>query len=163
MVNSAPSAPETWLVGDIGATHARFGLVSPDAKLLRSRTLADEEYPNIDDALAAFLAERGPLAMPRQGAIAIASAITGDRVAMTNHPWSFSVQELKARFAFDRFEVINDFTALALALPRLAPEDRQPVGGGSAVAGTPLGVLGAGVTIPGPSQSGRAQTSRATQ
>jgi glucokinase len=82
--------------------------------------------------------------MPRQGAIAIASAITGDRVAMTNHPWSFSVQELKARFAFDRFEVINDFTALALALPRLAPEDRQPVGGGSAVAGTPLGVLGPG-------------------
>jgi glucokinase len=80
----------------------------------------------------------------REGAIAIASAITGDRVAMTNHPWSFSVQELKARFAFDRFEVINDFTALALALPRLAPEDRQPVGGGSAVAGTPLGVLGPG-------------------
>ena len=44
MVNSAPSAPETWLVGDIGATHARFGLVSPDAKLLHSRTLSDEDY-----------------------------------------------------------------------------------------------------------------------
>jgi glucokinase len=51
---------------------------------------------------------------------------------------------LKARFAFERFEAINDFTALALALPRLAPEDRQPVGGGSVVAGTPLGVLGPG-------------------
>jgi glucokinase len=144
MVTSAPRAPETWLVGDIGATHARFGLVSPDAKLLHSRTLADEDYPTIQDALAAFLAERGPLPMPRQGAIAIASAITGDRVAMTNHPWSFSVRELKARFAFERFEVINDFTALALALPRLAPQDRQPVGGGSAVAGAPLGVLGPG-------------------
>ena len=59
MVNSAPSAPESWLVGDIGATHARFGLVAPDAKLLHSRTLADEDYPTIDDALAAFLAERG--------------------------------------------------------------------------------------------------------
>jgi glucokinase len=82
--------------------------------------------------------------MPRQGAIAIASAITGDRVAMTNHPWSFSVRELKARFAFERLEVINDFTALALALPRLAPEDRQAVGGGAPVAGAPLGVLGPG-------------------
>ena len=144
MVNSAPSAPESWLVGDIGATHARFGLVAPDAKLLHSRTLADEDYPTIEDALAAFLAERGALPMPRQGAIAIASAITGDRVAMTNHPWSFSVQELKARFAFERFEAINDFTALALALPRLAPEDRQAVGGGAAAAGAPLGVLGPG-------------------
>jgi glucokinase len=144
VVTSAPSAPATWLVGDIGATHARFGLVSPDAKLLHSRTLADEDYPTIDDALTAFLAERGPLSMPRQGAIAIASPITGDRIAMTNHPWSFSVKELQARFAFDRLEVINDFTALALALPRLGAEDRQAVGGGAAVASAPIGVLGPG-------------------
>ena len=57
--------------------------------------------------------------MPRQGAIAIASPITGDRVAMTNHPWIFSILALKDRFGFERLEVINDFTALALALPRL--------------------------------------------
>src|ERR1700752_2476889 len=137
MVTSA-AAPTTWLVGDIGATHARFGLVSPDAKLLHSRTLADEDYPTIEDALAAFLAERGELPMPRQGAIAIASAIPGDRVAMTNLPWSFSVQELKARFAFERLEVINDFTGLELALPRLAPGVRQTVGCGAAVGGGAL-------------------------
>jgi glucokinase len=134
----------TWLVGDIGATHARFGLVSPDGTLLLSRTLADEDYPAIHDAIAAFLAERGALPMPRQGAIAIASPITGDRVAMTNHPWSFSILALKARFGFDRLEVINDFTALALALPRLTPQDRLMVGGGAAVAGAPIGVLGPG-------------------
>jgi glucokinase len=134
----------TWLVGDIGATHARFGLVSPDATLLHSRTFADEDYRTIDDALAVFFAERGALPMPRQGAIAIASPITGDRIAMTNHPWSFSVRELKSRLAFDRLEVINDFTALALALPRLGAGDRQSVGGGAAAAGAPIGVLGPG-------------------
>jgi glucokinase len=106
--------------------------------------LADEDYPAIHDAIAAFLAERGALPMPRQGAIAIASPITGDRVAMTNHPWSFSILALKARFGFDRLEVINDFTALALALPRLTPQDRLMVGGGAAVAGAPIGVLGPG-------------------
>jgi glucokinase len=144
MVTSASGEASTWLVGDIGATHARFGLISPDGKLLQSRTLADEDYPNIDDALGAFLAERGALPMPRQGAMAIASPITGDRVAMTNHPWSFSVLALKARFAFERLEVINDFTALALALPRLAPEDRQAVGRGVAAIDAPIGVLGPG-------------------
>ena len=143
MITAATSAT-TWLVGDIGATHARFGLVSPDGTLQHSRTSADEDYPAIDDAIAAFLAEHGALPMPRQGAIAIASPITGDRVAMTNHPWNFSVVALKDRFGFDRLEVINDFTALALALPRLSPQDRLVVGGGAAVTGAPIGVLGPG-------------------
>jgi glucokinase len=147
----------TWLVGDIGGTHARFGLVSPDGQALNSRTLADEEYPAIEDAIAAFLTERGPLPMPRQGAIAIASPITGDRVAMTNHPWSFSILALKEKFAFDRLEVINDFTALALALPHLKPEDRLTVGGGVAAVGAPIGVLGpgSGLGVSGLVPSGR--------
>jgi glucokinase len=143
-VTTAETPVATWLLGDIGATHARFGLVSPDGQLRYSRTLSDESYATIEDAIVAFLAERGLLPMPRQGAIAIASPITGDRVTMTNHPWSFSILALKERFGFDRLEVINDFTALALALPRLKPEDRLAVGGGSAAVGAPIGVLGPG-------------------
>jgi glucokinase len=143
VVTSAAGAT-TWLVGDIGATHARFGLVSPDGKVLHSRTLSDEDYPTIEAALAAFLEERGALPLPRRGAIAIASPITGDQVAMTNHPWRFSIRALRERFGFDHLEVINDFTALALALPRLQIEDRLPVGGGEGVPGMPIGVLGPG-------------------
>ncbi len=40
--------------------------------------------------------------------------------------------------------MINDFTALALALPHLTLEDRLAVGGGVAAQGAPLGVLGPG-------------------
>jgi glucokinase len=134
----------TWLVGDIGATNARFGLMSPERELLHTQTYADDEYPAIEDALDVFLGGRGDLPMPRQGAIAVASPITGDRVAMTNHPWNFSIAGLKARFAFERFEVINDFTAVALALPYLGPEDRMTIGGGVPVDGAPKGVLGPG-------------------
>lgn len=135
---------ETQLVGDIGATNARFGLVSRDGAILNWRTYACEHYPTIDDALNEYLRDRGGFAMPRQGAIAIASAITGDRVAMTNHPWSFSITALRQHFGFERLEVINDFTAQALALPRLGAADRISVGSGTAVLGTPLGVLGPG-------------------
>jgi glucokinase len=140
----AGNVPETWLVGDIGATNARFGLVSPDGKVLHWRSHACDSYPTIDDALAEYLSDRGGLPVPRQAAIAIASAVAGDRVAMTNHPWNFSISELKARFSFERLEVVNDFTAQALALPRLGPGDRMPVGGGSAAPGAPLAVLGPG-------------------
>jgi len=135
---------EIWLVGDIGATNARFGLVSPGGKLLHWQSYACEQYPTIDDALARYLGERAGLPMPRQAAIAVASPVTGDWVAMTNHPWRFSIAALKARFGFDRLEVINDFTALALALPRLGPDDRMTVGGGASVPGVPLAVLGPG-------------------
>jgi glucokinase len=138
------SALTTWLVGDIGATNARFGLMSTERELLQTQTCAVEEYPAIEDALAAYLGARGDLSMPRQAAIAIASAITGDRVAMTNHPWSFSISALQARFAFERLEVVNDFTAAALALPYFGPDDRMAVGGGVPVDGAPKGVLGPG-------------------
>lgn len=146
MAETAPEQVrgETWLVGDIGATNARFGLMSPQRALLHNRTLACEDHATIEDALALYLGERGDLPMPRRGAIAIASAITGDRIAMTNHPWSFSIAALQSRLGFERLEVINDFTAVALALPHLGEQDRLAVGGGSPAAGAPLGVLGAG-------------------
>jgi glucokinase len=143
MARSA-TVTETWLVGDIGGTNARFGLISPERKLLYSEVLADSDYAGIGEAIEAFLKGRGELRAPRQGAIAIASPITGDLVSMTNHPWRFSLAELRRRLGFDRLEVINDFTAQALALPYLGDGDKARVGGGNAVAGRPLAVLGPG-------------------
>jgi len=143
-VTSSVATGEAWLVGDVGATNARFGLVSPEREVLHTRTHAVADHPTIADAITAYLSERAALPMPRRGAIAIASAITGDRVAMTNHPWSFSISALKSQLGLDRLEVLNDFTALALALPHLAAEHRLQVGGGGPAVGAPLGVLGPG-------------------
>jgi len=136
--------PTTWLVGDVGGTNARFGLVSPDGSLLHSRVLADADYPGIAEAIDAYLADRGGLPRPRRGAIAIASPVAGDEVRMTNHPWVFSVSGLQKRLGFQRLAVINDFTAQALALPHLKDGDRTVIGGGKAEAGSPIGVLGPG-------------------
>ena len=146
-MSSGGGDSETWLVADVGATNARFGLVSPKSVVLHTRTLAVADHPTIADAVTAFLGGRAALPMPHQGAIAIASAITGDRVAMTNHPWSFSISALKSLLDFHRLEVINDFTALALALPRLEPEYRLQVGDGTPAGGAPLGVLGPGTGL----------------
>ena len=137
-------APTTWLVGDIGGTNARFGLVSPDGELLHSRVLADADYPGIAEAIDAYLAERDGLPRPRRGAIAIASPVAGDEVRMTNHPWAFSMSGLKSRLRFQRLEVINDFTAQALALPHLKDGDKVKIGAGDTLPGYPIGVLGPG-------------------
>jgi glucokinase len=139
----APPAA-TWLVGDIGGTNARFGLVAPGGALLHMDTYASADFATIEDAIRAFLDTRGDLPIPRLGAVAIAAAITGDRIRMTNHPWSFSVTGLRDRLGFERFAVINDFTAVAMAVPLLGEGDRMPVGGGAAVRGRTIGVLGPG-------------------
>src|SRR5260370_1648788 len=134
----------TWLVGDVGATNARFGLVSPDGAVVHSATFACADFAEIGDALDAYLAMRGNFPMPRRGALAIAALITADQIRMTNHPWSFSVAALRDRLGLERLVAINDFTAVALALPRLTAADRMPVSGGAPVAGRPIGVLGPG-------------------
>ncbi len=140
-----PAATETtWLVGDIGGTNARFGLVAPGGALLHSNAYAVADFATIEDAIRAFLDTRGELPMPRLGALSIAAAITGDRIRMTNHPWSFSVTALRDRLGFARLVAINDFTAVAMAVPLLGEADRQPIGGGAPVAGQTIAVLGPG-------------------
>jgi len=134
----------TWLVGDVGATNARFGLVSPDGAILHSAVFPCADFAEIGLAIEAYLATRGNLPMPRRGALAIAAPITSDQIRMTNHPWSFSVIALRDRLNLERLVAINDFTAVALAVPRLTAGDRMAVGGGAPVAGRPVAVLGPG-------------------
>src|SRR5204863_876531 len=102
------------------------------------------DFATIGAAVTAYLAQRGTLPAPRIGALAVAGPVGGDQVRMTNHPWSFSIAALRAELGFERLEVINDFTAVALALPRLTPADRAQIGDGAAVAGRPIAVLGPG-------------------
>src|SRR5204863_8015730 len=102
------------------------------------------DFATIGAAVTAYLAQRGTLPAPRIGALAVAGPVGGDQVRMTNHPWSFSIAALRAELGFERLEVINDFTAVALALPRLTPADRAQIGGGAPVADRPIAVLGPG-------------------
>ena len=135
------------LLGDIGATNARFALADAAGKPERVRVLACDEHAGLAAAIAAYLAEEGLAPPPQEAALAVASPVTGDAVTLTNHPWSFSIAGLKRDLGLVRLVVINDFTANALAVPRLRPEDRQPVGGGAAAEGAPIGVLGPGTGL----------------
>ena len=65
----------------------------------------------------------------------MASPVTGDRIMLTNNPWSFSINSLRQQLGLQDLRVINDFVACALAIPHLEPSDRLQVGPGAAVAG----------------------------
>jgi glucokinase len=135
------------LVGDVGGTNARFAwLEAPGAPLRDIETLPTDACPSLLDAVRAYLA-RGGRPAPRWAAIGIANPVVGDHVQMTNHHWSFSIAALRRDLGLDRLLVLNDFTALALALPALEPADVRPVGGGRAIAGAPVALLGAGTGL----------------
>ncbi|HWP19233.1 MAG TPA: glucokinase [Burkholderiaceae bacterium] len=135
------------LVGDVGGTNARFAwMAGPDTGLEKVVTLPVAEHAGLREAIEHYLRSEG-LPRPAGAAIGIANPVMGDRVQMTNHDWSFSIRELQQALGLGRLLVLNDFTALALALPGLTPNERRQVGGGEPVAGAPVALLGAGTGL----------------
>lgn len=135
------------LVADIGGTNARFAMVADaTTKALEPRNLRCADYATIVDATLAYL-DLVSLGKPYQAAISIASPVTGDALNMMNHSWSFSVSETRAALDLRHLKVLNDYTALALALPVLRDDQRLQVGEGEALAGHPIAVLGPGTGL----------------
>jgi len=135
------------LLADIGGTNARFAWqAGPGAPVTDATTLACSDYASLELALRAYLRRLGR-ATPRDCAIAIANPVLGDHIQMTNHEWSFSISELQTNFCFDKLRVLNDFKALALALPMLSTDERVPLSGGSALPDAPIGVIGPGTGL----------------
>ena len=141
--------PSTYprLLGDIGGTNARFAWQSDPASMPSDiDTLAAGAYPGLLEAIVDYLDMHGK-PVPASCAIGIANPVLGDHVQMTNHHWSFSVSDLQRELGLQRLRVINDFTALALALPTLDRSERRQVGGGQGVPGEPIGLVGPGTGL----------------
>lgn len=134
------------LIADIGGTNARFALVDAHRRLYAEQTLACADFPGLTAAGHAFLQAAGGV-RPQRAAVAVATAISGDQIQFTNSPWSFSIEAVRQELDLEHLTVLNDFTALALALPWLAPDERRTVGGGKAVHGAPIALIGPGTGL----------------
>ena len=145
---SDPSKPETGrLLADIGGTNARFAFQSaPGAELSEVRVLPVAQYARLQDAVREYLGTIAPRRV-RAAAIAIANPVTGDELRMTNHDWAFSQRALREEMGWERLRVINDFSALALALPVLPASQLRQIGGGAALPRAARGLVGAGTGL----------------
>jgi glucokinase len=135
------------LVGDIGGTNARFAMqVSAGMPISEPVVMQCRDFSGPADAILHYLEQTG-LTHPRWAGLAIATAISGDMLAMTNNGWKFSISETRNKLALSHLRMLNDFTALALALPQLAPDDRVKIGRGTALAGKSIGLIGPGTGL----------------
>jgi glucokinase len=118
------------LVGDVGGTHARFAVVEPCEtgpwRILLRLDLA-ERFATFNDALRSYLERAGVTPLPRLAAIAVAGPVTAGTARFTNRGWEISEQALR-EVGFERALLINDFTALALAVDLLDQRHLHTIG-----------------------------------
>ncbi|TCL02151.1 glucokinase [Sodalis ligni] len=134
------------LVGDIGGTNARLCLCDiHTGELTQIQSFPGADFPSLESVIRHYLDTQR--CRVHCGCIAIACPVSDDNVTMTNHNWHFSIREIKASLGFENFQVINDFTAVSLAVPMLSEKDIIKVGGKDPVKNMPIVVYGAGTGL----------------
>src|SRR4249920_1521322 len=148
MSDSPQATTAMRLIADIGGTNVRFALVPAGSKRpQREKNLVCSDFPGLEQAARHYLDAEG-LGTLSEAAVDVATAVTGDIVKLTNSPWVFSIEQTRRALGLTRLLVINDFTALALSLPLLQPDELRPVGGGgSGLKRAPIALIGAGTGL----------------
>jgi glucokinase len=120
---------ELALVGDIGGTNSRFGLVEPGSTRVQDIAVQkNQNFASLEDSIAAYLTARSLTGLAA-AAIAVAGPIEGETVGLTNRDWRFTRESLRQAATARRFRLLNDFEALALSLPHLEGDDIVQLGG----------------------------------
>lgn len=116
------------LIADIGGTNARFALASNEAPFFeQAQTLQCIDYATVEDAIDTYLQTHG---LNQLGGIcfAVAGPIKFESVSFTNSHWTIKSSDLRARYAIDRAQLLNDFEAIAYSLAQLSAEDVSAIG-----------------------------------
>jgi glucokinase len=137
------------LVADIGGTHARFALVETGVAplhCLHAKTFRNVDFASLAEAAGHYLALVGQ--HPRRATFAVAAPVRCERVHLTNRAWSFSRSRLREALGLEELLLVNDFGAVARAVPELAAGDHVQLHGParSSIEG-PASVLGPGTGL----------------
>src|SRR5215471_5861670 len=117
----------TTLLADIGGSKSRFALAHSAGVPKRMLVIENDTVADLDAAVARYLEETG--ARPRAATLAVAGPVDGEEIALTNRAnWRLRRREFAKRFGFSQLRVLNDFEAIAWALPQLGAAQTRPLG-----------------------------------
>jgi glucokinase len=123
----------TWprLLGDIGGTNARFAWqVHEGAPIDQVMVMSCADHSDVVKAVEHYLTSRH-LHRPKAVALGMAVPVVSDFIELTNNHWKLSIKETRAALEVSTLLVLNDFTALALAIPGLEDKDKHQIGTGN--------------------------------
>lgn len=134
------------LLGDIGGTMARFAVLTGDALGPVDR-LPVSGHRSLVDAIGSYLASHGERGRMDGAILGVAGPIESGRGMLINSPWVIDAGEIQAACAIRSAHLVNDFEALAHALPHLRTSDVRPIAGGKPPLGESMAVLGPGTGL----------------
>ena len=144
--STARKEPDRVILADVGGTNVRFAVLAGRA-LGPIEHMAVSDHARFTDALASYLSRQPQRATIRGAVLAVAGVVAGGRCALTNNPWVVDAGELRAQFGFTAVTLVNDFEAIAWALPQLAGDDVFQLGGRAPERDAPMAVLGPGTGL----------------
>jgi glucokinase len=157
--DSPITPPLSCLVGDIGATYTRFAPATPGG-IGKLKVYHTKEFDNIQSAIRRYISETKHRF--QEAAFAAAGPVSNGKVSLVNANWCFSKTELQETFNFRDVILLNDFEAVAMAMPSIVskfetnnPEqdqhqpgrDLRKIGGGTRIPTAPMAVIGPGTGL----------------
>jgi glucokinase len=137
------------LIADIGGTNIRLALADKSFKenYKDIETYQCAKFDSLADVLALYIESKQLNGFVINACLAIACPVDNDLISMTNLPWQFSQTDLKAQLKLNNLTLINDYTAIAMAIPLLNNEQKVKIGGGEMVENNPISVCGPGTGL----------------
>ena len=135
------------LVADIGGTNIRLAITDKDNNINEIETYQCQDFPHLSNVIHHYLKEKSLLNYQVNACLAIACPVDTDSISMTNLPWKFSQKQLKEKLKLHSLTLINDYTAIAMAIPLLSEEQKIKIGQGEAENKQPIAVCGPGTGL----------------
>lgn len=135
------------LIADIGGTNVRFGLVDQNG-LRDLKYLECSKFVGPAEAARHYFSTLSQPEQPAYGVFAVAGPVMGDLINFTNIPWAFRQSQVQKELGLKKLEVMNDFKAVALAIPGIDEKLLRKVGGDTEpMEHAPKGVIGPGTGL----------------
>ncbi len=141
---------EPVLVGDVGGTSCRFAIAGRDSQgriaLEGFEKLANDDFTCFAEALRAYKAGLGATTPPRQALFALAGPPEEDgAIKLTNRDWpTVRPQDLIEAAGLERVSLVNDFAAMARAVPEMPASVFETILAGDPDPDAPILVTGPG-------------------
>ena len=135
------------VLADIGGTNVRFATLKADGTIVNREAWLTSLYPDFASALKSY-AEIFHVQLPIHSiAICAAGPLLGERIDLTNCAWEISRQEIQQSTGASQIVLVNDFAAVARALPDLDSKDLHHIGGSAPALNATKLALGPGTGL----------------
>lgn len=134
------------LLIEVGGTHTRCAVTHGGRTPERVTVFRNADHEDLESVVAVYLDKPG-IEPPPRAALAAAAPVNPQSRYLTNIGWVLDIEALKQRFGWQSAIVVNDFEALACAIPVLTPDELFNVRPGVHASGRPIAVLGPGTGL----------------